>query len=117
MSASTTHTANDTYTARFLAPETHQRSGSEIEYTAILQEALTRPGIVNAAYRAFHGYSLGNQILAAMQLTAKGLPLSPIASFNGWREKGRFVKNGQKAISLFMPVSCVFQAIADGISV
>src|SRR5450755_554533 len=31
--------------------------------------------------------------------------LSPIASFNGWKEKGRFVKKGQKAISLFMPVS------------
>ena len=55
--------------------------------------------------RAFHNYSIGNQILAAMQLTAKGLRLSPIASFNAWKEKGRFVQKGQKAISLFMPVS------------
>ena len=61
--------------------------------------------MVNEAYRAFHNYSLGNQILAAMQLAAKGLRLSPIASFNGWKDKGRFVQKGQKALGLFMPVS------------
>jgi len=44
-------------------------------------------------------------LLAALQLLAKGLPLAPIASFNAWREKGRFVKKGEKAICLFMPVS------------
>ena len=60
---------------------------------------------MNAAYRAFHNYSIGNQLLAAMQLRAKGLPLTPIASFNAWKDKGRFVKKGQRAISLFMPVS------------
>ena len=72
---------------------------------AILQEALTRPGMMNEAYRAFKNYSLGNQILAAVQLHAKGLPLAPIASFNAWRQQGRFVKKGEKAISLFMPVN------------
>ena len=97
-----TQNAND---AQLLAPETHPRAGVEVEFTAILQEALSRPGVVNEAYRAFHNYSLGNQILAAMQLAAKGLRLSPIASFNGWKEKGRFVQKAQKALSLFMPVS------------
>ena len=105
MNAATTHDTNNANNAPFLAPETHQRAGVETEFTAILQEALTRPGVVNEAYRAFHNYSIGNQILAAMQLTAKGLRLSPIASFNAWKEKGRFVQKGQKAISLFMPVS------------
>ncbi len=86
------------------SPKTRQTERSEVGFLAILQEALTLPGVVNAAYRAFRNYSIGNQILAAMQLTSKGLPLSPIASFNAWREKGRFVKKGQKAIQLFMPV-------------
>ena len=80
---------------------------------ALLQEVLTWPGVVNAAYRAFHNYSLGNQILAAVQLSIKGLPLSPIASFNAWREKGRFVNKGEKAISLFMPVSVKRRAAND----
>jgi len=34
-----------------------------------------------------------------------GLPLAPSASFNAWREKGRFVKKGENAISPFMPIS------------
>jgi len=71
----------------------------------ILHVALTQPGVMNQAYRAFHNYSIGNQLLAALQLLDKGLPLAPIASFNAWREKGRFVKKGEKAISLFMPIS------------
>ena len=40
-----------------------------------------------------------------MQLTSRGLPLTPIASFNTWKQLGRFVKKGQKAINLFLPVS------------
>lgn len=105
MNAPTTHTTHHAKDAQFLAPETHPRAAVEVEFRAILQEALTRPGVVNEAYRAFHHYSIGNQILAAMQLAARGLRLSPIASFNAWKEKGRFVQKGQKALSLWMPVS------------
>lgn len=114
MSAPTSPASNNTNEALFLAPETLKRAGGEGEFLSILQEALTQPGIVNAAYRAFHNYSIGNQILAAMQLTAKGLPLSPIASFNTWKDKGRFVKKGQQAISLFMPVSVKRKERASG---
>ena len=98
----------------FLGPEAGQQAGGvrapalaqELgDMRTILQAALTQPGVMNQAYRAFHNYSIGNQLLAALQLLDKGLPLSPIASFNAWREKGRFVKKGEKAISLFMPIS------------
>lgn len=43
----------------------------------ILHIALTQPGVMNQAYRAFHNYSIGNQLLAALQLLDKGLPLAP----------------------------------------
>lgn len=76
-----------------------------LDYTNLLNEALTVPGVMNAAYRAFHNYSIGNQMLAMMQLLERGMKLSPIASFNQWREKGRSVKKGQKAIALYMPVT------------
>jgi hypothetical protein len=53
----------------------------------------------------FHAYSIGNQILAAVQLLKRGLTLSPIASFGTWKEQGRFVMKGQRAITLCMPVN------------
>ena len=110
MNAQTIHSTNDTVEPQFLGSEAGQQAeGGQAQdlgdMRAILQEALTRPGVMNQAYRAFHNYSIGNQMLAAIQLYAKGLPLAPIASFNAWREKGRFVKKGEKAISLFMPIS------------
>ena len=71
----------------------------------ILEAALTQPGVMNQAYRAFHNYSIGHQMLAALQLFGRGSPLAPIASFNAWRENGRFLKKGEKAISLLMPIS------------
>ena len=78
---------------------------ANLTFSAIIAQALTEPGILSKAYSAFHNFSLGNQILAAIQLGERGLPLSPIASFNNWKEKGRFVKKGEKAIKLFMPVT------------
>lgn len=78
-------------------------------WSNMLKQAITQPGIISEAYHAFHGYSLGNRILAALQLQDRGLGLSPIASFNAWKEKGRFVKKGEKALRLFMPVTVKIQ--------
>ena len=103
MNTSTAPTNNDA--AARGARETLQKRRMEVGFLAILHEALTMPGVVNEAYRAFRNYSIGNQILAAMQLTSRGLPLAPIASFHTWKQLGRSVKKGQKAIHLFMPVS------------
>lgn len=64
---------------------------------------------LNAAYRAFHNYSIGNQILAAMQLEQ----IAPIATYKQWLEKGRQVKKGSKAIALYMPVM-ITEKDADG---
>ena len=58
------------------------------------------------AYSLFWNYSLGNQILALIQANRRGIALGPIASYNRWRELGRHVKRGEKAIELCMPVTC-----------
>ena len=122
MSALTNPSTDNTHEAQFLAPETGQQAGEGTrdvqacelgDMRGMLHVALTQPGVMNQAYRAFHNYSIGNQLLAALQLLDKGLPLAPIASFNAWREKGRFVKKGEKAISLYMPVSVKRQANKD----
>lgn len=75
------------------------------DWFKLLKDALTVPGRLSDAYRVFHNYSLGNQILAATQLAERNLPLAPIASFNRWKELGRMVKKGEKAIALFMPIT------------
>ena len=70
-------------------------------YEHIVKEALTEPGKLNQAYRAFWNYSVGNQFLTMMQLPQA----EPINTYNGWQKLGRHVKKGEKAISLIMPVT------------
>lgn len=83
------------------------------DWVALLKQALDVPGRLSDAYRMFHNYSLGNQILAAIELMTRGLPLAPIASFNRWKELGRSVKKGEKAIPLVMPVTVKKKAKDD----
>ena len=98
MNAQSNHPSNDTTDPQILGPEAGQQAGGDEggnardvqahelgDMRTILYVALTQPGVMNQAYRAFHNYSIGNQLLAALQLLDKGLPLSPIASFNAWR--------------------------------
>ena len=75
-------------------------------FAALLQEAVTHPGLLSEAYQAFHRYSLGNQLLAALQLQRRGARLAPIAAFHAWRtEHGRRVRKGEKALALWMPLT------------
>src|SRR5438034_3707306 len=78
----------------------------EIQFHQLLEEAVTKPGTLMKAYSLFWNYSLGNQILAYIQANRRGIALGPIASFNRWKELGRYVKRGEKAIELCMPVTC-----------
>jgi antirestriction protein ArdC len=85
------------------------------DWQSLLKQALTVPGTLSKAYSVFHNYSLGNQLLASFELASRGLPLSPIASFMRWKELGRSVKKGEKAIPLVMPVTVKKKAVdADG---
>lgn len=81
-----------------------KETANEIKFSALLNEAVSQPGIIARHYSAFHRYSLGNQIAAIFQCLAQGIEIGPIASFIGWKEKGRAVVKGSKAISLCMPI-------------
>src|SRR5262252_2182537 len=78
----------------------------EIQFRRLLDVAVPKPGTLMRAYSLFWNYSIGNQILALIQANRRGIPLGPIASFNRWKEVGRHVKRGEKAIELCMPVTC-----------
>jgi antirestriction protein ArdC len=83
------------------------------QFADLLRSAVTDPGIVSGAYRAFHRYSIGNQLLAWSQCVQRGITPGPIATFMGWKEKGRYVRKGEKAITLCRPVTVKRTTTAD----
>jgi len=74
-------------------------------FADLLRSAVTDPGIISDAYRQFHNYSLGNQLLAFVQCVQRGIQPGPLSTFVGWKEKGRHVRKGERAITLCMPVT------------
>ena len=74
-------------------------------FSQLLNDAVNQPGIISKCYSTFHGYSIGNQLLAYSQCVARDIPIGPIASFKTWKDLGRSVKKGEKAIALVRPVT------------
>jgi hypothetical protein len=74
-------------------------------FARLLTEALDKPGSIMQAYSAFHNYSLGNQLLALFQCQLRGLQAGPINTFPGWKNLGRVVRKGEKALMLCMPIT------------
>jgi antirestriction protein ArdC len=75
------------------------------KWSALLVEAVNKPGLIMEAYSAFHAYSIGNQILAMIQCQLRGLEPGPINTFPGWQALGRNVKRGERALMLCMPIT------------
>ncbi len=75
-------------------------------WAALLDEAVKKPGFIHEAYSRFHNYSLGNQLLALFQCIERGIQPGPLATFPKWKELGRHVKKGTKALTLCMPLTC-----------
>src|SRR6266446_9572288 len=84
---------------------TKDHDREEIQFRQLLDEAVSKHGTLMTAYSVFWNYSLGNQIFALFQAHRRGIALGPIASFNRWKELGRHVKRGEKAIELCMPIT------------
>lgn len=83
---------------------------NQIKWSALLVDAVNKNGFLLPAYSAFHPYSVGNQILAMSQCYERGLAISPINTYKGWKELGRQVQKGAKAIELCMPVTRKFKS-------
>jgi len=74
-----------------------------IPWMALLDEALSKPGLLSDAYQTFHSYSVTNMMLAMSQTSPE--KFGPIASYKRWQELGRNVRKGEKAIFLYMPIT------------
>jgi hypothetical protein len=75
------------------------------KWSALLVEAVNKPGTIMKAYSAFWNYSVGNQILALIQCQLRGIQPGPINTFPKWQTLGRVVKRGEKALTLCMPLT------------
>ncbi len=76
-----------------------------MSWAALLKEAVNKPGYIHEAYSRFHNYSLGNQLLALFQYFERGIQPGPLATLPKWKELGRHVKKGEKALTLCMPLT------------
>ena len=81
-------------------------------FAGLLRSAVEEPGTLSGAYRQFHNYSLGNQLLAMFQCQARGLKPGPMATYPRWKELGRHVKRGEKALTLCMPITSTASQLA-----
>jgi antirestriction protein ArdC len=89
-----------------MRPTTQTADTTAPDFAALLTKATTEPGVISEAYSRFHDYSLGNMLLAYGQLQEREIPIGPIATFQGWKELGRYVRKGEKAIALIQPITC-----------
>src|ERR1700704_1284160 len=80
-------------------------ASAPVTFANLLEQAVTEPGIVSDAYRQFHNYSFGNQLLAWAQCVQRGITPGPLATFPKWKSLDRYVRKGEKAIVLCQPVT------------
>ena len=80
----------------------------------LMREAVEKPGRMLEAYTAFHNYSFGNALLALEQRTRRKIPPGPLNTYNGWLERKRQVRRGEKGITLCMPMPFKRTAQTDG---
>ena len=77
-----------------------------VSWAALLDEAVKKPGFIHQAYSRFHNYSHGNQLLALFQRFERAIQPGPLATFPKWKELGRYVKRGEKALTVCIPLTC-----------
>jgi antirestriction protein ArdC len=85
--------------------ESNRQSPDIPKWSALLVEAVNKPGLIMEAYSAFRNYSLGNQLLALVQCHMRGIQPGPINTFPKWQGLGRHVKRGERALALCMPIT------------
>src|SRR5512137_1626295 len=58
-----------------------------------------------ATQARFHRYSFCNIIWLCSQAARRGIDLSRVAGFNAWKDLGRFVKKGERALNVLAPMT------------
>lgn len=77
-----------------------ERQPHNPDWSALLEQALSVEGSLGNSFNRFHAYSTLNKLFLVLQ----GCPVEPIATFNRWKDAGRYVKRGSKAFSIIRPI-------------
>lgn len=72
----------------------------EVEWSQLLEEALTMPGSLGNTYNRFYTYSFLNQVLLFQQGVRE-----PVATYKRWADMGRQVQRGSKAKAILRPIT------------
>lgn len=80
-------------------PETTTSTVRELDWTQLIETALTAPGNVGNVYNRFYDYSFLNQMLLRMQGVHE-----PVATYKRWQSVGRQVLRGSKAHTIVRPI-------------
>lgn len=78
----------------------NERPTRELEWTEMLEKALTIPGSVGSSYSRFYNYSYMNTLWLFMQ----GIEPQPVATYKRWQELGRQVVKGARAREIIRPI-------------
>ena len=78
-------------------PEAGDRT---VDWTQLIETALTAPGSVGDVHNRFYTYSFMNQMLLRMQGVTE-----PVATYNRWQTLGRQVVKGAKAKTIIRPIT------------
>ncbi|MCF6506529.1 DUF1738 domain-containing protein [Blastococcus sp. MG754426] len=85
----------------------HEQIGAQVE--RLTADPQWR-AMLDAAAR-FHRYSLGNQLLIAVQGAERGFTPTRVAGFGTWKSLGRSVVKGQRGLAILAP--CTYRAGSD----
>lgn len=96
MTATATRRSSSKSKTSKIKSATEQR---EINWTQLIETALTAPGSVGDTYCRFYNYSFLNQMLILMQGVCE-----PVATYDRWLAMGRQVQRGSKAKEIVRPV-------------
>jgi antirestriction protein ArdC len=81
------------------------KPSQEIQFRQLLEQAVSKPGLIMEGYSRFWRYSIGNQLLALVQCYQRGIQPGALATYPKWKELGRYVRKGEKALVLCQPVT------------
>ena len=75
------------------------------KWAELLNQVLEAPGVIHDCLSMFRKYSLSNTCLIAFQCQERGLQMGPVATFEQWKKQGRYVRKGEKALAMWMPIT------------
>jgi hypothetical protein len=87
--------------SRTKQPNAPPAPAKELDWSHLLEEALTAPGSLGDTYSRFYSYSYLNQIL----LLSQGVPLEPVATYKRWASMNRQVQRGARAAAILRPIT------------